>query len=319
MKLLSSNGLICDLESIPFPGGRCSAAQSKAVTHTPAAITQKRVAADNGYNESQAETPSLAGCCLGLENSFRINKTKPEAIALAADFSPPTQALHADPSGLCQKHTITPHQRELPPREWLGAFLGVGGYFCTNSDNGTGLPSGRRLLISKATSQPPPPLHSLIFNILPLLYDWCITHNQLLRWLLLGKRRELLTFQCWVSWVTWLFYFFIFLVLHTTTCILHCTAANHSFPAASDTLQKGDWECQEQRSQMMPLLQKRALGSWCPALHSRTRKVPDCWPGISAKAGQEKPWCLTSSWCFRHFWPGPPSWYPGLAACLGMS
>lgn len=163
MKLLSSNGLICDLESIPFPGGRCSAAQSKAVTHTPAAITQKRVAADNGYNESQAETPSLAGCCLGLENSFRINKTKPEAIALAADFSPPTQALHADPSGLCQKHAITPHQRELPPREWLGAFLGVGGYFCTNSDNGTGLPSGRRLLISKATSQPPP--HSIPWSL----------------------------------------------------------------------------------------------------------------------------------------------------------
>lgn len=66
---------------------------------------------------------------------------------------------------------------------------------------------------------------------------------------------------------------FFFLVLHTTTCILHCTAANHSFPPASDTLQKGDGECQEQRSQMMPLLQKRGLGSWCPALHSFAQQV----------------------------------------------
>jgi len=81
----------------PSPGGGSNTVQSKAVTHKPSAISQRHVATDNNYNESQAETPSLAGCCLGLKNSFRINKTKTEAITLATDFSPPTQALHRHP------------------------------------------------------------------------------------------------------------------------------------------------------------------------------------------------------------------------------
>lgn len=62
-------------------------------------------------------------------------------------------------AGLCQKQVITLNQRYLAWRERLSAFLGVGGYFYTNSDNGTALLSGRELLISKTTSQPP--FHSI--------------------------------------------------------------------------------------------------------------------------------------------------------------
>lgn len=97
MILSSSNDLICDLRGNPLPGRAEQTVQSKAVTHKPSVISQRHIATVNNYNECQAETPSPAGCCLGLKKCFRINKTKPEAITLVADFSPPTQALHREP------------------------------------------------------------------------------------------------------------------------------------------------------------------------------------------------------------------------------
>lgn len=185
-------------EGVPCPAGESNNVQSKAITHKPRVISQRVVATLNNYNESQAETPSLAGCCLGLKNCFRINKTKPEAITLAADFSPPTQALHRDPlQALKSKQLLSIRDIWHGGSDWVHSYGWVGIFIliqimelaCWVGENY----SFPRLPPS------PLPLHFLIFNILPLLYDWCITHNQLLRWLLLGNRRELFTFQRWES------------------------------------------------------------------------------------------------------------------------
>lgn len=153
-------------------------------------------------------------------------------------------------AGLCQKQVITLNQRYLAWRERLSAFLGVGGYFYTNSDNGTALLSGRELLISKTTSQPP--FHSIPWF---LTYSHCFMTGAL---------------HITSSWADWFWvigencshsnvgrvdFFFFFLVLHITTHISHCNilhityiTVNHKFSPyllSSYTIQQGDWECRE--------------------------------------------------------------------------
>lgn len=154
-------------------------------------------------------------------------------------------------AGLCQKQVITLNQRYLAWRERLSAFLGVGGYFYTNSDNGTALLSGRELLISKTTSQPP--FHSIPWF---LTYSHCfmtgalhITSSWADCFWVIGE-------NCSHSNVGRVdFFFFFFLVLHITTHISHCNilhityiTVNHKFSPyllSSYTIQQGDWECRE--------------------------------------------------------------------------
>lgn len=198
-------------------------------------------------------------------------------------------------AGLCQKQVITLNQRYLAWRERISAFLGVGGYFYTNSDNGTALLSGRGLLISKTTSQPP--LHSIPWF---LTYSHCfmtgalhITSSWADCFWVIGENCS----HSNVGRVDFLLFFFF--ALHITTHILHCNmlhiryiTVNHNFSPhllSSYTIQQGGWECREQTNQIT-LCSRRQIWPACPAAPRRFQARAL----LSQQKLSQDNWCLTA-------------------------